>query len=113
MMADSTVISIDGTNWETEVSKSSLPVLVDFWAEWCGPCRNLAPILEELSQEHAASLKIVKVDVDTNAELAAEYSIRAIPALLLFNTGELKEQWSGAMSKPQLTEKLKPHITTG
>ena len=82
----STVAVTDQT-FEEEVLKSTIPVLVDFWAEWCGPCKMIAPILDKLSTEYEGKLKIAKVDVDSNAEKAGEYGVRGIPTLLIFNPG--------------------------
>ena len=83
----STVPVTDQT-FDEEVLKSKIPVLVDFWAEWCGPCKIIAPILEELSSEYQGKLKIAKVDVDSNAEKAGQYGVRGIPTLLIFNPGD-------------------------
>ena len=82
-------ITLTKANFEVEVLKSDKPVLVDFWATWCGPCRMLAPILAEIAEEKAGTIKVGKVNVDENAELAAEYSITGIPALLLFKNGKV------------------------
>ena len=84
-----TVININENNFEEEVVKSSLPCLVDFWAEWCGPCKNLAPILEEISDELKEKVKIGKINIDDNQELAAKFSIRSIPTMILFKDGIL------------------------
>jgi len=109
-MSATQVIHIQGDNWKTEVLQSTVPVLVDFWAEWCGPCKMLAPVLDELATEMAGQIKIAKVDVDQNRELAAEFSIRSIPTLLVFKGGSVKGQMVGAMSKAALKERLSPHL---
>ena len=109
-MASEHVIQINKDNWENEVITSSTPVLVDFWAEWCGPCRAIAPVLEELGTELNGQLKIAKVNVDENPELASQFGIRSIPTLLVLKDGEVKEQLVGAMSKSALQAKLEPHL---
>ena len=105
-----TVANITNTNFEAEVLKSPVPVLVDFWAEWCGPCRILSPIVEELAQELNGKLKVVKINVDENQELAYKFNIMSIPTLLIFKDGEVVNQLVGAMPKAQLLSELKPHI---
>jgi thioredoxin 1 len=109
-MAGGGVVHIKGDNWKTEVLDSAVPALVDFWAPWCGPCRVIGPILEELASETAGKLKVVKVDVDDNRDLAAKYGIRAIPTLLVLSQGSVKEQMMGALSKEVLKEKLSPYL---
>ena len=97
-------------NFEDEVTKSGIPVLVDFWAEWCGPCKMISPIVDEIADELSGKLKVVKVNVDEAQELAAKYNIMSIPTLLVFKNGEIAEQIVGAMSKDQILEKINPQI---
>jgi thioredoxin 1 len=94
--------AVSDATFEAEVKKADVPVLVDFWAEWCGPCRMVAPILEELSEEFAGQLKVVKLDVEANPQVAQSYNIRGIPALLLFKNGEVAGQQIGALPKQKL-----------
>ena len=103
-MTDIKNLSLD--NFDNEVSSSNLPVLVDFWAEWCGPCKSLGPILEEISNDLKDQLKVVKVNLDENQDLAMKYSIRSIPTLLLFKEGELIDTKVGLLPKSDLVEWL-------
>lgn len=95
-------IELTSENFESEVLKSDRPVLVDFWAPWCGPCRMLAPVLAQIAQEKAEVLKVGKVNVDESPELAAKYGIASIPAVFLFRNGEVVNQSVGFMQKPEL-----------
>jgi thioredoxin 1 len=104
------VMNVTDKNFESEVLKANLPVLVDFWAEWCGPCKMISPIVDEISQELSGKLKVVKVNVDDAQELAGSYQIMSIPTLLLFKKGEAVEQIVGAMPKDQLLKKIKAKI---
>ena len=94
-------------NFEEEVIKSDIPVLVDFWATWCGPCKMLAPIIAQIADEKEGEIKVGKVDVDEEMELAAEYQVASIPTILLFKNGEVVETSIGFKSKEQLLEMLK------
>jgi thioredoxin 1 len=109
-MANANVVQLSTSNFGSEVKESSVPVLVDFWAEWCGPCKAIAPVLDELANLHNGKLKIGKVNVDENQDLAAQYGIRAIPTLIIFKNGEIKEQMVGALSKRDLEAKISTHL---
>ena len=96
-------VKVDNANFEAEVLKSAEPVVVDFWAEWCGPCKMIGPSLEELSVEMAGKVKIAKINVDDNPELAARFGVRGIPMLALIKNGEMADQITGARPKSQLS----------
>ncbi len=97
-------------SFEQDVLKSSTPVLIDYWAEWCGPCRMVAPILDEIAGQYQGRLQIMKVNVDENRSVPARYGIRGIPTLMLFKDGEVAATKVGALSKSQLTSFLEAHI---
>jgi thioredoxin 1 len=105
-MASPLIVTLTQDNFETEALKSATPVLVDFWAEWCGPCKMIAPVLDELATEFQGKVKIGKVNIDEQQELATKYGIRAIPTLLLINKGQVAEQMVGAKSKRDLKASL-------
>ena len=105
-----TIVNINKNNFEEEVVKSSLPCLVDFWAEWCGPCKSLAPILEEISDELKEKVKIGKINIDDNQELAAQYSIRSIPTMILFKDGESIDTKVGLPPKKELLDWIETKI---
>lgn len=96
-------MSITDTTFEEEVLKSEQPVLVDYWAEWCGPCKAIAPILEEIAKEYEGKIKICKLNIDENPSTPPRYGIRGIPTLMLFKDGNVKATKVGALSKSQLT----------
>ena len=100
------LIEFTDDNFDTEVLKSNLPVLVDFWAEWCGPCKMIAPIVEEIAGDYAGKVKVGKVNVDFNNQVAMQYGIRGIPALLVFKGGAVANQIVGAVPKNNITQIL-------
>ncbi|QQS36875.1 MAG: thioredoxin [Ignavibacteriales bacterium] len=99
-------VTITDDNFESEVLNSSEPVLIDFWATWCGPCKMIAPIVEELAGEYQGKAKIGKLDVDENQQTSIKYGVRSIPTILIFKDGKLKDTIIGAVPKPQIVSKL-------
>lgn len=104
------ITEINDSSFEEEVMNASLPVLVDFWAEWCGPCKMIAPILDEIAQTYQNKLKIVKINIDENPQTPQKYGVRGIPTLMLFKNGELESTKVGALSKSQLAAFLDGHL---
>src|ERR1044071_7530301 len=100
------ITELNETNFEAEVLQSKHPVLVDFWAEWCGPCKMLAPALDEIATEQAGRVKVAKVNIDQQPQLAARYGVRAVPTLLYFSGGEVRHQTIGACGKKAIVDRL-------
>jgi thioredoxin 1 len=109
-MSSPNIAKLDGSNFPDQVLKSPAPVLVDFWAEWCGPCKMIAPLLDELATEYDQRLRIGKVNIDEDQKLATEYGIRAIPTLLLFKGGQVVGQIVGMASKRDLKSQIEKLI---
>lgn len=104
--ATSPTVTLDEANFEKEVTQSDQTVLVDFWAPWCGPCKMIAPLLDEIATEKAGSVKVAKVNVDDNQSLSVKYNVRAIPALLFFKNGQLRDQVVGMTTRKDLLGRL-------
>lgn len=104
------VIQLTDANFEEEVLNTSLPTLTDFWAAWCGPCKMIAPIVEQLADEYQDKLKVTKLDVDQNPTVATRFGVMSIPTLILFKNGEAVERLVGYMPKERLLERIKPHM---
>lgn len=104
-MAD--ILQVTDGDFEQEILKADTPVLVDFWAAWCGPCRAIAPVVEELAKEYAGKVKVAKMNVDENSKTPVKYGIRAIPTLILFKGGNVLDQITGAVSKSQIDNAIK------
>lgn len=109
-MSSPSIQHLTDDSFEPEVLKSDLPVLVDYWAEWCGPCKSIAPILEDLAKEYGGRLKIAKLNVDENQSVPAKFGIRGIPTLMLFKNGNVEATKVGALSKSQLAAFLDANI---
>ncbi|WP_298610927.1 thioredoxin TrxA [uncultured Thiothrix sp.] len=104
------IVSLSDASFEQDVLKSDLPVLVDYWAEWCGPCKMIAPLVEEVATEYKGRLKVAKLDIDKNQSVPPKYGIRGIPTLMLFKQGEVAATKVGALSKSQLTAFIEQNI---
>ncbi|MDD5669339.1 MAG: thioredoxin [Candidatus Omnitrophica bacterium] len=104
------VIHLTDGNFKQEVIDSDKPVLVDFWATWCGPCKMIAPLIEEVAKEYADKIKVGKVDVDENSRIASQYGIMSIPTLMFFKKGQIVEQVVGALNKAELKKKIEAHL---
>jgi thioredoxin 1 len=103
-------VEVTDANFKSEVLESKTPVLVDFWAEWCGPCKMIAPVVEELAKEYDGKLRVGKVDVDSNQQTAMQFGVRSIPTLLIFKNGKVVDQIVGAVPKRMLAEKVLKHL---
>ncbi|MDD5725489.1 MAG: thioredoxin [Candidatus Omnitrophica bacterium] len=97
-------------NFKKEVLESDLPVMVDFWATWCAPCKMLSPLVDELAEEYRGRIKIGKIDVDTNSKIATEYGVMSIPTVMFFKNGKVSDQFVGALSKPELKRKIEENL---
>lgn len=106
----SNVIEISDNEFETEILKSDIPVVVDFWATWCGPCRKLSPVIDEIADEYAGKVKFAKVNVEQSIETAKNYSISGIPCLLIFKQGESVERMTGLMPKSTIISNIEKHL---
>ncbi len=104
------MLEVSDSSFEADVMKSTTPILVDFWAEWCGPCKMIAPILDEVATHYAGKIKIAKLNVDDNTQTPAKYGVRGIPTLILFKDGQVQATKVGALTKSQLTAFLDSHL---
>ena len=109
-MAGNNTLTFTDDSFDKDVLNSEVPVLVDFWAEWCGPCRMMGPTVDQVASEYAGKLKVGKLDVDANQQTSGRYGIRSIPTVLLFKSGQVVEQKVGMMGKPEFQKMLEKHV---
>jgi len=109
-MSSENILELTTSNFDDETKKADAPILVDFWAEWCGPCRMVAPVLEQLAKDYAGKARVGKVNVDEHSAIAARFGVQSIPTLLLFKQGKVVEQYIGATSKDVLAKILDKHL---
>jgi thioredoxin 1 len=109
-MSSLKIVAVTDDNFENEVVNAKLPVLLDFWAEWCGPCKMIAPVLDEIAKSYEGRLKVAKINIDENSATPQKFGVRGIPTLMLFKNGELESTKVGALSKSQLTAFLDSHL---
>ncbi len=109
-MANKNIVAVTDDNFEAQVMNAKLPVLLDFWAEWCGPCKMIAPVLDEIATSYEGKLIVAKINIDENNATPQKFGVRGIPTLMLFKNGELESTKVGAMSKSQLTAFLDSHL---
>jgi len=109
-MGDKLEVTVNDGNFQQEVLNSDLPVLVDFWAEWCGPCRMIAPVIGEISEEYSGKIKVCKLNVEEGPQTAAKYNVMNIPTIMIFKSGEIVDKAVGALPKNDIVAKIRPHI---
>jgi thioredoxin 1 len=110
-MAGANTLTFTDASWDKDVLNSEAPVLVDFWAEWCGPCRMMSPTVDAIAEAYAGRVKVGKLNVDENGATSMRYNVRGIPTLLLFKGGQVVDQRVGAMPKPEVLKMIAPHLT--